>query len=221
MLFSVRIANAPLAWRGSPNYRRSPGPRQTCRSGTGATRIVRRQAIWRRSLLEVIRKRRSIRSYRREEVEEDRLQEVLKAAMFAPSSRGRRAWEFVVVKSEEVRNALSEASPYSFFVKDAPVAIVVCYDADAGRRFKEDASICAEHIHLEAVNPGLASCFVQIAEAEGSHGDAEEYVKRLLGVTNRYRIQCIMPIGYPADELPEHSDTEFDESKIHHERFQP
>jgi len=170
-------------------------------------------------VLEVIRKRRSIRSYLADDVEEEKLKGILKAAMFSPSSRGGRAWEFIVVRNKATKSALSEATPYAFFVKDAPAAIVVCYDIDSGRRFKEDASICAEHIHLEAVNQGLGSCFVQVADAEGSHGSAEEYVKGLLGVPDRCRVQCIMPIGYPAEELPEHSDSEFDEAKIHCEKF--
>ena len=170
-------------------------------------------------MLEVIRKRRSIRSYLADDVEEEKLKGILQAAMFSPSSRGGRAWEFIVVRNDATKSALSEATPYAFFVKDAPVAIAVCYNIDSGRRFKEDASICAEHIHLEAVNQGLGSCFVQVADAEGSHGNAEEYVKELLGVPDRYRVQCIMPIGYPAEALPEHSDSEFDESKIHCEKF--
>jgi nitroreductase len=172
-------------------------------------------------MLEVIRKRRSVRSYHAREVEEEKLLEVLKSAMFAPSSRGRRAWEFVVVRSDGTRKALSEASPYSSFVKDAPVAIVVCYDTSKGRRFKEDASICAEHIILEAVNQGLGGCFVQVAEAEGSHGGAEDYVRGLLGVPKEYRVQCMIPVGYAAEEHPEHSDAEFDESKVHREKFHP
>ncbi len=171
-------------------------------------------------MLKVIRERRSIRSYLAKDVEDEKLREVLKSAMFAPSSRGGRAWEFIVIRNDETRGALSDATPYALFVRDAPVAIAVCYDTDAGRRFKEDASICAEHIHLEAVNQGLASCFVQVADAKGPHGDAEDYVKGLLGIPDRYRVQCIMPIGYPAEELPEHSDSEFDESKIHSEKLQ-
>ncbi len=170
-------------------------------------------------MLEVIRKRRSIRSYLADDVEEERLKAILKAAMFSPSAGASRAWEFIVVRDDATKSALSETTPYASFVKEAPVAIVVCYDIGLGGRFKEDASICAEHIHLEAVNQGLGSCFVQVADAEGSHGNAEDYVKELLGVPNRYRVQCIMPIGYPAKGLPEHSASEFDESKIHCEKF--
>ncbi|MBE0480435.1 MAG: nitroreductase family protein [Dehalococcoidia bacterium] len=170
-------------------------------------------------MLDVIRKRRSIRSFTGDVVEEDKLREILKAAMFAPTSRGKRAWEFIVVKDAEMRKRLSEANFYCFFVANAPVAVVVCYHSGKGRRFKEDSSICAEHIHLEAVNQGLGSCYVQVADTEGPHGVTEDYVRSLLEIPPVYRIQCILPIGYPGERLAPHLDGEFDESKIHYERF--
>ncbi|RMG71875.1 MAG: NAD(P)H nitroreductase [Nitrospirae bacterium] len=170
-------------------------------------------------MLEAIRKRRSIRNYQSREVEEDKLKEILKAAMFSPTAWGKRPWEFIIVKEQKTKEALSETTPYAGFVKDAPLVIVIIYDVTRGRRFKEDSSICAEHIHLEAVNQGLGSCFVQVADSDGPHGPAENYVKQLLGIPENYRVQCMMPIGYPEKELPEHSDDEYDESKIHHGKF--
>lgn len=171
-------------------------------------------------MLDVIRRRRSIRSFKKKDVEDGKLRDILKAAMFAPTSWNSKAWEFIVVKKPELINALSEATPYSAFVKNAPLVVVICYDINSGRRFSEDCSICAEHIHLEAVNQGLGSCFVQIVEGtEASHGDPELYVKSLLNIPDGYRVQCLMPIGYPSREPTAHSDAEFDESKIHHDMF--
>jgi nitroreductase len=171
------------------------------------------------AVLEAIRKRRSTRAYLPGEIEDGKLREILKAAMFSPSSRGRRPWEFVVVKNDATRKALSEATPWAFFVKEAPLVIVVCYDVEKGKRFKEDSSICAEHISLEAVNQGLGSCFIQVADSEGPHGDPEEYVRQVLGIPAGLRVQCLIPVGYPAQELPEHSESEFDQSKVHFEKF--
>ncbi|MBI5453320.1 MAG: nitroreductase family protein, partial [Deltaproteobacteria bacterium] len=141
------------------------------------------------------------------------------SAMFAPTSWGTKAWEFVAVKDPEKKKALSKATAHSAFVKDAPLVIVVCYDPKTGRRFKEDSSICAEHIHLEAVNQGLASCFVQVADAGDPPGSAEPYVKRLLNIPDNLRVQCMMPIGYAKRELAPHKDGEFDPEKIHYEEF--
>src|SRR5512136_3176720 len=115
-------------------------------------------------MLEVIRQRRSVRSYLKKNVEKEKLHEVLKAAMFSPTARNLRPWEFIIVTEDETKERLSHATPYASFAKDAPVVIVICYDTGKARRFKEDCSICAENIWLEATNQGLGTCFIQIAE---------------------------------------------------------
>ncbi|HCZ11031.1 MAG TPA: NAD(P)H nitroreductase [Nitrospiraceae bacterium] len=170
-------------------------------------------------MLDVIRKRRSIRAFLKKDVEDKKLNEVLKAAMFAPTSWGTRAWEFVVVKDPVTKKKLSEATAHSRFVKDAPVVVVICYNIKAGRRFCEDSSIAAEHIHLEAINQGLASCFVQVAQAGEPQGSAEPFVIGLLRIPDHLRVQCMMPLGYAKRELKEHNDREFDTRKVHNERF--
>lgn len=170
-------------------------------------------------MIEAIRKRRSIRNFLKREVEEEKLREILKAAMFSPNSWGTRPWEFIVVRGPETKKALAKASPHSGFVDKAPLVIIVCFDTKKGKRFKEDSAIAAEHIHLEAVNQGLASCFVQIAEAGDPVGSAEPLVKELLGIPEELRVMCMMPIGYAIRELKEHADAEYDQGKIHLEKF--
>ena len=170
-------------------------------------------------MIEAIRKRRSIRNFLKREVEDEKLREVLKAAMFSPNSWGTRPWEFIVVRDEETKAALAKASPHAGFVDKAPLVIVVCFDTKKGKRFKEDSAIAAEHIHLEAVNQGLASCFVQIADAGDPVGSAEPIVKGLLGIPEDLRVMCMMPIGYAIRELKEHADTEYDEAKVRFEKF--
>lgn len=171
-------------------------------------------------MLESIRQRRSVRSYLKKEIEKEKLNEVLKAAMFAPTARNLRPWEFVVVTADETKKKLSVATPYASFARDAPVVLVVCYDMNRGRRFKEDCSLCAENVYLEAVNQGLGTCFIQIAEGtEAGEGNPEDYVKKVLFIPENFRVQCLLPIGYPA-KLPEpHRDEEFDEGKIHRGKF--
>ena len=171
-------------------------------------------------MLEIIRRRRSVRSYLKKEVETEKLNEVLKAAMFSPTARSLRPWEFVVVRDSEKKRELSVATPYASFAKDAPVVIVICYDMRKGRRFKEDCSLCAENIYLEATNQGLGTCFIQIADGtEADAGNPEEYVKRVLAIPDDYRVQCLLPIGYPAKQPEPHKDEEFEMSRIHYERF--
>jgi nitroreductase len=140
--------------------------------------------------------------------------------MFSPTARGLRPWEFIVVTNNETRQQLSKTTPYAGFAKEAPVIIIICYDMTKGKRFKEDCSICAENIYLEATNQGLGTCFIQIAEGtEGSVGEPETFVKNLLSIPEQYRVQCLMPIGYPEKQPEPHKDDEFEESRIHYEKF--
>ena len=170
-------------------------------------------------MLDVIRRRRSCRKFTAERVEDEKLGEILTSAMWAPTSRSTRAWEFVVVRDQDMKEKLSMATHSSRFVVGASVVIVVCYDNEKGFRFREDCSICAEHIHLEATAQGLASCFVQVCDAGDPVGSAEPYVKGLLGIPDHYRVQCMMPLGYPAVPLAEHTEDEYDHAKVHMESF--
>jgi len=172
-------------------------------------------------LLEIIKKRRSVRNFSHKSVEEEKLTEVLKAALFAPTAKNLRPWEFIVVANDDTKKQFSMATRYSSFAKNAPFVIVICYDMTKGNRFKEDCAICAQNIYLEAVNQGLGTCYIQIAEGtEGSVGDPESFVKKLLNIPETHRVLCLMPIGYPAEyPEPHREDILFDRTKIHKERF--
>jgi nitroreductase len=98
--------------------------------------------------------------------------------------------------------------------------LVICYDTSKARRFKEDCSLCAENIYLEATHQGLGTCFIQIAEGtEADKGNPEDFVKKVLGIPEHYRVQCLMPMGYPAQQPPPHKDGEYEERRIHFEKF--
>ena len=171
-------------------------------------------------VLEEIRRRRSVRSYLKKDVENEKLREVLKAAMFSPTARNLRPWEFIVVTDGETKKLLSQATPYASFAKDAPLVLVICYDTTQARRFKEDCSLCAENIYLEATHQGLGTCFIQIAEGTvADRGDPEAFVKEVLGIPGHCRVQCLMPLGYPAQQPQPHTDGEYTEHRVHYEKF--
>lgn len=170
-------------------------------------------------MIDAIRKRRSIRAYLKRPVEEDKLKEMLKAAMCAPNSWGTKPWEFIIVRDAGMLASLSGATGHARFVKDAHAVIVVCYDMAKGKRFREDSSIAAAHIQLEAADQGLGSCFVQIADAGEPAGSAEPCVARLLNVPQGLRVQCMVSVGYPKRALKEHTDSVYDPAKVHLEKF--
>ena len=69
----------------------------------------------------------SIRKYKSQQVELDKIEQMLRAAMAAPSACNQQPWEFYVVTDKDVIAQLSEASPYAHCAKEAPVVFVPCY----------------------------------------------------------------------------------------------
>lgn len=171
-------------------------------------------------MLDIIKRRRSIRSYKPQPVEEKKINEILKAVMFSPSAHNLRPWEIIIIKDKEARNKLSKVTPWSEFAKDAPVVLALCGDAKKSAYWIEDCSIAAEAIYLEATNQELGTCMIQILDIKNNEGKiSEELVHKIIHTPAHIRILCLFPIGYPAETKPEHTDSEFQPKKIHQEKF--
>jgi nitroreductase len=80
-------------------------------------------------LIDLLRKRRSVRRFEERPVEEDTIDLLIESVLRAPSSRSLNPWEFVVVRDREMLTRLAQAKPHgAAFLKDAPLAFVVCAD---------------------------------------------------------------------------------------------
>ena len=114
-------------------------------------------------VLDVIRNRRSVRSYADKPVERDKIQRLLEAARLAPSASNRQEWKFVVVREPETRRKLMEAAYGQKFVGQAPVVIAACaaeHDhvmACGHPCFAIDVAIAIDHMTLAARALGLGT----------------------------------------------------------------
>lgn len=57
--------------------------------------------------MEIINIRRSIRNFRKEKIEIDKIEKLLRAAMQSPSAGNQQSWEFLVVERQETKDKLS------------------------------------------------------------------------------------------------------------------
>lgn len=162
--------------------------------------------------MNAIYKRVSVRKWEDRPVEEQKLREILRAAMQAPSAGNQQPWTFYVVTDKEKLRALSTISKYSGCLANAPVAIVnVC--CPEGKRFAEvtpvDMAICTEHEWLEAAELGLGAVWIGVAPFE----DRVRAANKILGLSEDQYVFSILPVGYPAEQR-EQKDR-YDESRIH------
>mgnify|MGYP000850994491 FL=1 len=169
---------------------------------------------------ESFKKRRSIREYSGKEVTEEQIHNILCSAMVAPSGNHANPWEFVVVREKETLSKLSRCGQWQSFVKDSSVAIVIIAKESDTDMWLQDCSIAAAHIYLEVANQGLGCCWANVKDSKTEEGEnREEYVIKVLNIPKEYRVVCIMSIGYPIKEVQEHSEEEYDETKVHREVF--
>ena len=152
-------------------------------------------------ILEVMRKRHSVRKYTGEEISEEKLDKILQAGMLAPTSMNRRPCEFYPVRDKETLAALSTAKAAgAAMLKDAAAAIVVFGDQDKADTWVEDSSIALTYMMLMAVDQGLGTCWVQMHMRKSADGnDAEDNVRKIMSVPDNYRTVGVLSLGFPAE----------------------
>ena len=149
----------------------------------------------------LVRKRRSIRRFTQEKVDPATVELLVEVLLRAPSSRGNRPWEFIVVDDRELLAGLSRSKDHgSEFLKNAPLAVVVCADSTRSDVWVEDCAIAGIMVQLAAVSLGLGSCWVQIRNRRhDGRLSAEEYVQELLDLPEHLRVAEIIGIGHPGE----------------------
>jgi nitroreductase len=148
------------------------------------------------NLMEIIKGRRSIRSYIDKPVEKEKLEAVLEAARLAPSARNRQKWQFIVITDPAVKEVMAEACHNQPSVKQAPVCIVVVDEEPGVMSCGQpvdtvDASIAFSFLILKAHEEGLGTCWL-------GHFDKDK-VKAGLGIPENMSVVAVTPLGYPAE----------------------
>ena len=145
---------------------------------------------------EVIKTRRSIRSYKDTPIPEESLKRVMEAARIAPSGHNRQFWKFYIVESEK-KLKVAEACICQTWIAEAPAVIVATgwkvpfsrggYMGDMS--FTMDVSIAFTQLLLAARAEGLGTCWI---------GDfSNDKVKKALGLPEEEYVVAVTPIGYP------------------------
>lgn len=173
------------------------------------------------SLIEIMQKRRSIRKYTGERIADENIDMILKAGLLSASSRGRRPWEFILVRDKDMLVKMSDCRAGSAnMLKNADAAVVVIADPDTTDVWIEDCSIAMSNMHLMADSLGVGSCWIQgRLRTDRSGGNTEDYLRELLGFPANFRLEAVLSLGMPAEHPEMHSLEELALEKIHREKF--
>lgn len=165
--------------------------------------------------------RRSHRKYTDEEIDADDVKLILRAALMAPTSKGQRAWQFVVVDDKMDLEKLSDAKDLGGqFIKDAPLAIVVLGDPMQDDCWVEDGTIAAISMQYQAEDLGLGSCWVQMRGRGLSDGTtADTVIRGVLDIPDNFNVLCVLTFGHKADERKPQNEDKLKWENVHIGKF--
>jgi len=172
-------------------------------------------------MIELLRKRRSIRKYSKEPVEPHLVNLLVEALLRAPSSRNIDPWEFVIVDDRQLLAALATAKQHgSGFLEEAALAVVICADSTKSDVWVEDCSIAAILVQLTAQSLGLGSCWIQIRNRLQRGGASSEvFIQGLLGLPEHVKVECIISIGTPGEKRQGLAAGRLQYDKVRHNRY--
>lgn len=173
------------------------------------------------SFSDLIKKRRSMRKFTDEELTQEQVVTLMKAALMAPTSKRSNAWQFVVVDDKEKLQELAQCKAQSSqFIADAALAVVVVADPLASDVWIEDASIASIYLQLQAEDLGLGSCWVQVRERFTANGmPSNDYVHNVLDLPLQLQVLSIIAIGHKAMERKPFDEEHLQWEKIHINKY--
>lgn len=157
--------------------------------------------------------RTSIRKYQSRPVEQEKIRQILRAGMQAPSAGDQQPWEFYVVTNQEIIRELSKSHIYAGCAAGAPVVIVPVYRKE-GLWLPEyahiDMSIAQQNMWLETDSLGLGGVWLGVAPMP----ERMEAVAEILQLPEHLAAFSMFALGYPAEERVQKD--RFEETRIHY-----
>jgi len=160
--------------------------------------------------------RKSVRRFTTEKVEQEKINNILKAAMAAPSAVNRQPWDFIVIDDVQVLKNLSKVLPFAKMTSKAPLAIVVCGNlkkalpGSAKQYWVQDCSSASTNILLAAHAQGLGAVWTGVYNSESKI----KALTNILELPDHIVPLNVIPIGYPK-AINDKENTRYQEKNIH------
>ena len=169
-------------------------------------------------VIETIFRRRSIRKFTDQPVDNDTLTLLLKTAMSAPSATNSQPWEFIVVTEHEILERIRGKLHFARY--NAPAAIIVCGNPSiannsSGKRYwDQDCSASTENILIAATSLGLGSVWIGIHPLPS----VVNSIRMLLDIPEHVIPLSMVYIGHPAEEKA--ARTQYDEYRVYWQKYE-
>jgi nitroreductase len=146
---------------------------------------------------ELIQKRYSVRAYKPDPIEDEKLHQILGAARLAPTAANRQPFQIIVLKTAGREAELRRIYPRDWFVQ-APFVLCACgipaknWVRRDGKNYNDvDVAIVMDHLILAAANAGLGTCWIGAFDPAAA--------RQVLALPDGVEPIAFTPLGYPAD----------------------
>lgn len=158
-----------------------------------------------------------MRKFTDEELTQEQVELLLRAALMSPSSHRSTGWEFIAVDDKQTLAQLAESKDSgAAFVAEAPLAIVVAANPEVTDAWVEDASIAALMIQLQAEDLGLGSCWAHMHNRHAADGTpANDVIHELLGLPENLQVLCVIAVGHKGMERKPFNEEHLQWEKVH------
>ena len=162
--------------------------------------------------------RRSVRTYKEDQISDEDLNTILEAAKFAPSGMGKQDWHFTAVQNKEeiekLTSAIKEAlqnSPVEQLKNmgsnpnfnpfyNAPTIIITAYDKNSLTKVS-DCAAALENIFLAAHSLNIGSCWIHILAITGDDPKVRSILTEL-GIPEDHEVSGTAALGFNSKEAP-------------------
>lgn len=177
-------------------------------------------------MLEIIKSRKSVRKYSEKHISDDDLKKILEAGRLAPSWMNVQCWKFILIKSQENKDLLSNLAVGQQHVKNADALIVCVADLNGWEEAKiakidnpalnpalqgengliirtmEQVIYPISYMMLEAESLGISSCIIGAMgnEITGLNQEIYAKAKSQLNLNNKQIISTIITLGYEQEK---------------------
>jgi len=160
--------------------------------------------------LEILYARRSIRLFKSDPLPAELIEELLRAAMAAPSAANRQPWRFLVVTDPHLRQRIADAHPNAKFAVQSP-AVIFIFGEPVGELFDQDLSAATENLLVAAAGLELGACWCGVTE------ERRPRLHAATGIPDTLRIVSMICVGYPGERKEPRS--QYDPAKVYYNRY--
>ena len=166
--------------------------------------------------IDTIYDRRSVRKYLDKDVNPDLVDEILRAAMYAPSGCNKQPWHFVVFNEKGIIKQIKDMHPYASALATAPVCIMVCGDTEkemAEGFYQVDCSAAIENMILAAKALGLDTCWMGIYPWK----DVMASFSQKFALPEHVKPFALISLGY--SDVQQERPRRYDSARIHYNKW--